>query len=566
MLPAKVQTIFEYSKLFCGFMRKGLLLCHLCLCVLLLMMGCTGDGVQMRQQLEKLEQQNRAGEQLLNDSLAEDLVEYFDKHGNANERMRAKYMLGRTYYHLGELPRALETYLEAADCADTTAADCDYKILSRIHAQSAVIYHSQIQPRSELTELRLAEYYAWKGKDTLQAIECFAQQANAFSFLQLQDSMIIVCEKASTLFKEIGRKDRASQIRSREISYLISNNEITKSKHYIKEYELYSNLFIKKDSIKSGHEIFYYIKGNHYLANNELDSAEYLFRKELRDGKDLNNQIAGSLGLQRLYQQKRNSDSIAKYASLSYKLNDSAYNLSEMQNIQKFQASYNYNHQQLLAEQNARKAEYSTMWLSFLVILLIILSILVYFLLQKYKADREKALAEYRLNLAKLEEAQSELLELREKNKDATALIEKRTVEVKELQNKIEKYKQRRDSYDTATLEDKIDNANIVKDLNSLLYMNPVQSATQSQIRELKNFINEQIPSFYDSLNSSQLLRPIEYEVCLLTRCHFKPASICKLLDRSDGYIANLRKGILLKVYGIKGSPKDLDERIMKIV
>ena len=547
-------------------MRKGLLLCHLCLCVLLLMMGCTGDGVQMRQQLEKLEQQNRAGEQLLNDSLAEDLVEYFDKHGNANERMRAKYMLGRTYYHLGELPRALETYLEAADCADTTAADCDYKILSRIHAQSAVIYHSQIQPRSELTELRLAEYYAWKGKDTLQAIECFAQQANAFSFLQLQDSMIIVCEKASTLFKEIGRKDRASQIRSREISYLISNNEITKSKHYIKEYELYSNLFIKKDSIKSGHEIFYYIKGNHYLANNELDSAEYLFRKELRDGKDLNNQIAGSLGLQRLYQQKRNSDSIAKYASLSYKLNDSAYNLSEMQNIQKFQASYNYNHQQLLAEQNARKAEYSTMWLSFLVILLIILSILVYFLLQKYKADREKALAEYRLNLAKLEEAQSELLELREKNKDATALIEKRTVEVKELQNKIEKYKQRRDSYDTATLEDKIDNANIVKDLNSLLYMNPVQSATQSQIRELKNFINEQIPSFYDSLNSSQLLRPIEYEVCLLTRCHFKPASICKLLDRSDGYIANLRKGILLKVYGIKGSPKDLDERIMKIV
>ena len=76
-------------------MRKGLLLCHLCLCVLLLMMGCRGDGVQMRQQLEKLEQQNRAGEKLLNDSLAEDLVEYFDRHGDANERMRAKYMLGQ---------------------------------------------------------------------------------------------------------------------------------------------------------------------------------------------------------------------------------------------------------------------------------------------------------------------------------------------------------------------------------------------------------------------------------------------------------------------------------------
>ena len=45
-----------------------------------------------------------------NDSLAEALVDYFDRHGSANERMRAKYILGRTYYCLGELPRALERH------------------------------------------------------------------------------------------------------------------------------------------------------------------------------------------------------------------------------------------------------------------------------------------------------------------------------------------------------------------------------------------------------------------------------------------------------------------------
>jgi len=117
-----------------------------------------------------------------------------------------------------------------------------------------------------------------------------------------------------------------------------------------------------------------------------------------------------------------------------------------------------------------------------------------------------------------------------------------------------------------AALEDRIENAKIVRDLNGLLEANPVQSATQAQIRELQKLINEQIPCFYESLNASGELRQIEYEVCLLTRCHFKPASISKLLDRDDGYIANLRKGILLKVYGIKGIPKDLDERIMKIV
>ena len=59
-------------------------------CALWLMASCGGNGEQMRQQLEALEQQNRSGEQMLNDSLAESLVDYFDRHGSANERMRAK--------------------------------------------------------------------------------------------------------------------------------------------------------------------------------------------------------------------------------------------------------------------------------------------------------------------------------------------------------------------------------------------------------------------------------------------------------------------------------------------
>ena len=85
----------------------------MCLCALGLMMGCKGNGVQMRQQLEELEQQNNSGEKLLDDSLAESLVSYFNRHGDANEKMRAKYILGCTYSHLNELPRALMTYSES---------------------------------------------------------------------------------------------------------------------------------------------------------------------------------------------------------------------------------------------------------------------------------------------------------------------------------------------------------------------------------------------------------------------------------------------------------------------
>ena len=124
------------SKEFCIFapMNAKKLIGIIIVGVVVLLAGCSGDKAQMLQQLEQLEQQNRSGEAMLNDSLAESLVNYFDRHGDANERMRSRYILGRTYYCLDELPRALEMYNEAADCADTTSADCNYKVLSRIHA------------------------------------------------------------------------------------------------------------------------------------------------------------------------------------------------------------------------------------------------------------------------------------------------------------------------------------------------------------------------------------------------------------------------------------------------
>ena len=83
-------------------MRKSFLyiLCFVATCQLI---GC-GGGDEQRRQLAELEEQNHSGQPMQNDSLAETLVAYFDRHGNANERMRAKYILGRTYCRLGELP------------------------------------------------------------------------------------------------------------------------------------------------------------------------------------------------------------------------------------------------------------------------------------------------------------------------------------------------------------------------------------------------------------------------------------------------------------------------------
>lgn len=486
-------------------MTKGRMpYCLLYVCLVWLMMSCTADREQMRQQLETLEQQNSNGEKLLNDSLAESLVAYFDSHGNADEQMRAKYILGCTYCNLNELPRALMTYYEAANCADTTLADCNYQLLSTIHGQCAMIYHTQVQPCSELQELRLAEHYAWKDKDTLQAIKRYSQQSGAYDFLKMPDSVLFVKERSAQLFREIGRHDRAARtLGGSTITSLLKKGDIAKALEYSRIYEQESGLFDADKNIAKGFEIYYYIKGECYLATHQPDSAEYWFRKELRDGKDIRNQIAGSKGLQEVFEQKRNSDSIAKYATLAYELNDSAYSLSEMENIQKFQASYNYNHQRFLAKQKESEAKIA--WLSTALVVLIA-GILLWSFFRRYRLFKNAAL-DYRL-----------------------------------------------------------DNAPITRRLKSMAKSNPPQYPTHNDWKQLRLLVEHEIPTFHDIMNSgASSLTELEYDICLLTRVHILPNEIAKLKQCVPSYVSNIRKSLLKKVFQIEGNADQFNEEINKI-
>ena len=534
--------------------------------LLLLQIGCSGDKAQMLQQLEALEQQNRSGEPILNDSLAEDLVSYFDRHGDANQRMRSRYILGRTYYFLGELPRALELYNEAADCADTTSADCNFKVLSRIYAQKADIYHKQVQPRSQLKNLRIAEYYGWKGKDTLIATECYSLQTESYKYLGLLDSFIIISENAANKFGLIGRNDRASQIRAGEITTLIKTGEEIKAKEYIRDYDLYSGLVKLNGDVVEGHEIYYYVKGEYYLAVHKVDSAEYMFRKELREGKDLNNQIAGCKGLQELYEVKRNPDSIAKYAKLSYELNDSAYLLSEMQNIQKFQASYNYNHHKILAEQSEKKAQQSLNVLIAVVALVLILSLFAFIWFRSYRARRKAEILQYHKDLETLEKLQTELQDICSEEKlSPWELFEKKQEEIVEILDRVSAYK-RKTKQPLATLEERLGNASVVKRLKDYVNANPYQKASQTDFAELRSLLNEEVPHFYTSLNTPHYtLSEIEYDVSMLLRVRFSPMDIHKLTGLSPSYVSNMRSRLLLRVYGVDGSADDYDTRVLAI-
>ena len=135
--------------------------------VLTVLASCT-DKVAMRQRLDYVSRCNRADTVFTEAWLptVDSLVNYFDNHGNGNEKMMAHYLKGRVHHDMGEAPIALECYQQAVEMADTTSIDCDLRTLAAIYGQMADLFHLQYLPNDEMAATMASEQIAWRNKDS----------------------------------------------------------------------------------------------------------------------------------------------------------------------------------------------------------------------------------------------------------------------------------------------------------------------------------------------------------------------------------------------------------------
>ena len=104
------------------------------------------------------------------DSVMKEVVDYYDHHGSANERMLANYVFGCVFRGMHEGLVAVEYYKKGTEQADTTAADCDYGTLYRVYSQMGFVFSMQYLPYQLLDAFGKAEKYAYLAKDTFNAI------------------------------------------------------------------------------------------------------------------------------------------------------------------------------------------------------------------------------------------------------------------------------------------------------------------------------------------------------------------------------------------------------------
>ena len=356
-------------------MRQTLYIIILC-AILAAIVGCTteSDRMRMRAGLDSINVRNRSG-QPFTVSEVQPYVTFFDEHGTPNDRLLAHYLLGRAYYDHGEAPMALQSYQNAAECADTTATNCDYAQLARVYGQMGEVFFDQGLYVKALPHYLLSVKYSWKGKDTLLALSNYEQAA--FAYLELKDttSAIVVINDVAKKYANYGYPSDAAISLGAIIRPLIDMGQYEKARKYMNMYESQSGRFDSCGNIEKGREIYYKSKGLYYLYTNNLDTAEFYFRKEMCNGRDFNNQHAGANGLAQIYQRLHLSDSTAKYYKFAYDMSDSLYSHRKTKDVERIQAMYDYTRHQEVAIRESERAALANrnLLICFIVLLAVLL-------------------------------------------------------------------------------------------------------------------------------------------------------------------------------------------------
>ena len=513
----------------------------------------------MKLLLLKAKVRNKLAMPMSTDSL-KDIADYFDKHGDSNERMLAYYILGCAYQRSQDAPMALQYFHEAAAKADTTDSSCDFLTLHRIHVWSAEILKNQRAISDAFHENSLAFKYAMKAKDTLNAIITYEQKANIYSKQYLIDSVISIREKLYGLYSKYGYKREAAYSLGPLIDIYAKNGNISKAKHALDVYEKMSGRFDKYGNIKKGLEVHYAIKGYYYLSINDYDSARLCFDKCLKTTSNYPNDFGYSYeGLTELYKKLHRPDSVAKYSELTRQMTDSFYARMSTEHLQQMQAMYNYNRYRQTAEE-AEKDALRTKYISIIIIMAIMaaaiggaLAVRTYII--RKRRVRVNEIKEYKRKINELEMSKTELESINSGlHAEVNRMIEEKTKEIEVLRAEYEdKFK---DIKDKMIFEDKP----VIKRIKQHA------RKTHSRIgKEDSGLLKEMFRDYKPLSKWENTLNDNEYLICLLIRLNFVPAEICILTDSSSSNISNIRKRLLVKMTGHEGSPKDFDKYIKSL-
>ena len=520
---------------------------------------------KMRYELLRHKAMNKACITFTSDSVMKEVVDYYDHHGSANERMLANYVLGCVYRDLHEAPMALEYYNKATEQADTTAADCDYGTLYRVYSQMGFLFSKQYLPYQLLDAFGKAMKYAYLAKDTLNAIINYQNRENAYSYLGNKDSVIAINLHAATMFKQIGNNYAAAIAFGCNYKYYIEKKDFINAK---KAFEAYNSTGYEGNSnYEDAKAYVLYQKGTYYLFVNKQDSAYDNLSLSFKMCKSYSIKAATTKALAQYYAKVNQPAMAMKYALQSSEYNDSDLIGARKTQLQQVKAMYDYGRNQEIARRAELKAKRSTQMNYMIVFACVVLFLFLSYVYRKQLALKKKRIAASKLVyedcLLKLKRLQEEKAQLvAEKDKKLAQIITEKENAISKLVSEIHDIQNR---YSLSSMSDAylvLKNSSIYKKIQCI-EAHPLEEMTEEDWTELADTVEELIPNFIPMLKNRVSDR--DYRICLLIRLGIPASLMARLLNLSDAAISKSRKTMLKKLCGKVGKPKEFDEYVLHI-
>ena len=520
---------------------------------------------KMRYELLRHKAMNKACITFTSDSVMKEVVDYYDNHGSANERMLANYVLGCVYRDMHEAPMALEYYNKATEQADTTAADCDYGTLYRVYSQMGFLFSKQYLPYQLLDAFGKAVKYAYLAKDTLNAIINYQNRENAYSYLGNKDSVIAINLHAATMFKQIGNNYAAAIAFGCNYNYYVEKEDTLNALKTFKAY--FSTGYEGNSEYEDSKAYVLCQKGTYYMFTAQLDSAYNNLQQSLRLCKSYSIKAATTKALAQYYAKVNQPALAMKYALQSSEYNDSDLIEARKTQLQQVQAMYDYSRNQEVARMAEQKAKRSTQMNYMIVFACVILFLLLSYIYRKQLALKKKKIAVSKLlyedSLLKLKRLQDERAKLVAENDNKLAQV------IMEKENTISKLKAEithiQERYSLSSVSDAdliLKDSSIYKKIK-FIEVHPKEKMCEEDWKELADTIEEVVPNFIPVLKNK--LNDKDYQICLLIRLGFSTSLIARLLGLSDAAISKSRKTMLKKICRKEGKPKEFDEYILQI-
>ena len=527
---------------------------------------------RMHAELLRGKAMNKAYVNFTTDSVMLEVVDWYERHGNANQKMMAYYILGCAYRDLEDALSALKYLNLAVDAVDESDEDCDLNTLMRVYSQMGGLYQRVAAFENERIADSNAERLAWQICDTLSALRLMRLRASTLYDALQQSEALMILDSIVQFCNEHGLPEQTKNIYPMRIKYHIQTNNASCADSLLREYESKMGIRPSTQDEDIVDITYFYRKGLYYNLVEQPDSAIQMFKRllqlinkrplytvgrhELREGS--------YQGLTEAYSLKHNPDSVIKYANLYCQWNDSSTRAKSSEHLLRYQSLYNYTKIQEQALKAEQKASHLRVTMILLVVIGIAIAIIVWSIYQKrLKKERQKQIAtnkEYQLLLHELEKSAEELLLVKT---DSERFQREKESEIQKLQTALAMYQDNEQSVEQWSDERAIFACDIAKRLHSL--SSHAQKATPNELNCLLVTAQNAFPKFYANItDASKGLSHTEITISILIRFRFIPSEISLLLGLSSQRITNLKSSVNQKLFGTQGA-KTLDSHLMSL-